>query len=54
MIQQHRVKLNDVMVYMTMQMVHKICEGEEKEQYGRLRNYAHKLYKEFLYLSVYL
>lgn len=42
-LQAHRVKLLDAMLYRTMKFVHKICEGEGKEQYAKLMEYAKEL-----------
>lgn len=42
------------MVYRSLQWAHQICEGKDKEQYARLRNYTHKLLKANHESSIYL
>lgn len=41
--QLHKVKLHDAMVHGALKLARKICEGEENEQYARLRDYANEL-----------
>ncbi|PKI75928.1 hypothetical protein CRG98_003662 [Punica granatum] len=37
-----------------LQVAHKICEGEENEQYAKLRDYAHELIRSNPSSNVYL
>ncbi|PKI31557.1 hypothetical protein CRG98_048041 [Punica granatum] len=45
MIHEYRVKMNDAMVSRALKLAHEICEGQENEQYAKLRNYANELLK---------
>ncbi|XP_031375420.1 uncharacterized protein LOC116189820 [Punica granatum] len=45
MIHRYKVKMNDAMVSRALKLAHEICEGQENEQYAKLRDYANELLK---------
>ncbi|PKI58446.1 hypothetical protein CRG98_021131 [Punica granatum] len=46
MIHMYGVKMNDAIVFRALKLAHEICEGQEKEQYAKLRDYANELLKK--------
>ncbi|XP_031387248.1 uncharacterized protein LOC116200551 [Punica granatum] len=41
----YRVKVGDTMIYRALCIAHKTCQGSEKEQYTKLRDYCNELLK---------